>query len=309
MDMRWSSAEGAGRRLHRSLVTVAALVVVAVATAGTASAGGTDGRLEAFGDVAPQTFYEQPVAWMAAEGITTGIEPGCFGPDLPVTRAQVAAFLYRLDAATGHSPVVPASLPFDDVTAGWARGPVAWLAAEHITTGKAPGRFDPDAPVTRGEFAAFLWRYARHLGLDVSTGGELPFDDVVRTWQIEPVAWLAEHGITTGKAPGRFDPEAPVTRGEAATFLWRFVGRPAATSAAGDPGSCLRPLRETLVTFGLTPTEAACVAPHLAGFDPDELLAVIEHRQVPSAEVLDALAAASTCLSVERIHQLVEIFF
>ncbi len=309
MDMRRSSRDRSGHRHpRRGLATLVAAIVVATTLAGTPAGADEQGRLLAFGDVAARTFYERPVAWMAAEGITTGIEPGCFGPDLPVTRAQVATFLYRLERARGGNPIAPLDeLPFTDVTADWARTPVAWMAAEGITTGRAPGVFAPDAPVTRGEFAAFVWRYAGRP--DPPDADAAPFDDVERPWQRTAVAWMAAEGITTGRAPGVFAPDAPVTRAEAATFLWRLVGRPATTTAAGDPSTCLRPLRETLVTIGLTPAEAACVAPHLAGFDVDDLLVVVETRQVPDPALLDALAAASSCLTVERIHEIVELFF
>lgn len=38
----------------------------------------------------------------------------------------------------------------------------------------------------------------------------------------EPVTWASENGITTGRTPTIFDPDAPVTRGEAVTFLRRY---------------------------------------------------------------------------------------
>jgi len=52
------------------------------------------------------------------------------------------------------------------------------------------------------------------------------FDDVVRAWQIGPIEWLVSNGITTGVTAARFDPEAALTRAQAATLLWRLAGAP-----------------------------------------------------------------------------------
>jgi hypothetical protein len=46
--------------------------------------------------VAVGQFYTSSVAWAAENGITTGYPDGTFGPDKPVTRGEVATFLYRL---------------------------------------------------------------------------------------------------------------------------------------------------------------------------------------------------------------------
>ncbi len=56
--------------------------------------------------------------------------------------------------------------------------------------------------------------------------GTSGFVDVVRAWQIGPVNWLVANAITTGVTPDRFDPEARLTRAQAATLLWRLAGSP-----------------------------------------------------------------------------------
>jgi uncharacterized protein (DUF1501 family) len=48
-----------------------------------------------------------------------------------------------------------------------------------------------------------------------------------------PVAWLASTGITTGTGGGRFSPADFVTRGQMATFLWRYRGTPSGSPRAG----------------------------------------------------------------------------
>ena len=48
-----------------------------------------------FSDVPKNAYYADAVAWAAANGITTGIGGGLFGPDNDCTRAQIVTFLFR----------------------------------------------------------------------------------------------------------------------------------------------------------------------------------------------------------------------
>ena len=43
-----------------------------------------------------------------------------------------------------------------------------------------------------------------------------------------PVQWMVDESITTGTSASCFSPGRPVTRGEAAVFLWRMEGAPTA---------------------------------------------------------------------------------
>lgn len=52
-----------------------------------------------FVDVADGAYYADAVAWMVANGITTGTSATTFSPHDTVTRAQMAAFLFRAAAA------------------------------------------------------------------------------------------------------------------------------------------------------------------------------------------------------------------
>ena len=67
---------------------------------------------EPFSDVGPGDFFADAVAWMAFEGITTGVTPSTFEPDKLVTRGEVAAFLHRVEGRP-HA----GTEPFDDVAA------------------------------------------------------------------------------------------------------------------------------------------------------------------------------------------------
>ncbi len=133
--------------MRRWLVLLAVFAVVSTA----APASGVGG----FGDVEPGRFYTTAVQWMVDNDITTGTSRACFSPDDPVSRAQAAAFLWRMEGfPTGAPPH-----PFHDVVAPWQQAPVSWMADEGITTGTSATTFSPDDPVTRGQFAAFSYRW------------------------------------------------------------------------------------------------------------------------------------------------------
>lgn len=171
-----------------------------------------------FCDVPEGFYFSEPVDWLAEQGITTGISPSAYGTLDPVSRGQMATFLWRLMG----EPEAAGPAPFTDVSpTRYYADAVHWLASEGITTGVSPTRFDPDGTVSRAQMATFLWRLVgRPLG--PATSG---FDDVsTSTFYGEAVAWLAAEGVTTGVAPGIFDPDGSVTRGQMATFLCRLTG-------------------------------------------------------------------------------------
>ncbi len=111
---------------------------------------------------------------------------------------------------------------------------VAWLAREALTRGcNAPWNDDfcPDAPVTRGQMAAFLVR-----ALDLPSG-ESTFVDTTGSGFESEIGSLETAGITRGcdpTDPTRFCPDDPVTRGQIAAFLVRALDLPTAESTFVD---------------------------------------------------------------------------
>jgi hypothetical protein len=110
-----------------------------------------------FFDIAPGRYYSAAVRWMLCEGITTGTSPITFSPEDPVTRAQIATFLWRAEDRPSATPITP----FSDVSPGaYYAEAVAWMVKTGITTGTSTTTFSPDDPATRAQIAAFLWRQA-----------------------------------------------------------------------------------------------------------------------------------------------------
>ena len=62
-------------------------------------------------------------------------------------------------------------------------------------------------------------------------GGENPFTDVADdAYYADAVIWAVGKGITSGTTATTFTPNAPCTRAQAVTFLWRAAGSPAPRS-------------------------------------------------------------------------------
>lgn len=283
----------------RILVTALALTIGSTGLA--APAHGAAG----FGDVDAGTWYTEPIAWLVSENITNGTEPGCFSPHASVTRGQIIAFLYRLDAARGNDPE-SADHPFADVTAPYQQVPVGWAFANDVTRGTTETSFAPHADVTRGDFAVLLWRYAGR----PSASQPHPFVDVSRAYQQDAISWMAEEGITTGTSPTTFHPENTMTRAEAATFLYRFMGGPGtAGSSLSASASCLEPLRSLLESNGMTADEAACAAPHLVDFDVEYLIRVLDGAEPLSGDIIGVVAEiASACIPFHRLAVVIRFF-
>ena len=108
---------------------------------------------------------------------------------------------------------------------------VNWAVANNITNGTSATTFSPEATCTRGQIVTFLWRAA---GEPAPAGAANPFTDVKENaYYYKAVLWAVENGITSGTSKTTFSPDEGCTRGQVATFLWRYEGMPSHT--VGNP--------------------------------------------------------------------------
>ena len=176
-----------------------------------------------FSDVPGGAYYEEAVRWAVEKGVTTGTTATTFSPSAPCTRAQLAAFLWRL----AGEPESTRDLTFTDVRAdAWCAKALRWAAEQGVVTGYADGSFRPDQTVTRIQAVAMLYRYARAQGMDTTQGGMAvrEFDDfaAVPTYALEAAGWAVNAGILRG-AGNRLMPNDPCTRAQIVTFLYRAM--------------------------------------------------------------------------------------
>lgn len=112
----------------------------------------------------------------------------------------------------------------------------AWLSADGFANAMRHGWL-PSYPagVTGAGPDPEPWEFV-YVGLDnilcavFEPSAASPFCDTVGSTFAADITWLAANELTTGCDPIRFCTDDLVTRGQAATFLWRLSGRPVATA-------------------------------------------------------------------------------
>ena len=138
--------------------------------------------------------------------------------------AKTGAFVFTTEHLSQYLLVNTDNvLTFTDVPAtAYYAGAVAWAAEKGVTSGTKDGRFDPNGSCTRAQIVTFLWRAAGSPESKSAAG----FADVSDSaYYAKAVAWAVENGITAGKKDGCFDPDAPCTRAQSVTFLWRAFSK------------------------------------------------------------------------------------
>lgn len=107
---------------------------------------------------------------------------------------------------------------------------ITWLATNGYASGYGDGTFRPGEDVTRGAFAAFLYRMA---GSPAVPPGAPTFSDVPSGHVFhDAIRWLAAEGVVEGYTDGTFRPSAVVNREATAAFLHRMAGAPEAPEDA-----------------------------------------------------------------------------
>ncbi|XKH58412.1 S-layer homology domain-containing protein (plasmid) [Citricoccus nitrophenolicus] len=120
------------------------------------------GKTKDFPDVTPSSIHFKAISWMDEHGLTTGYKDGTFGLDRNITRAELAAFLFRLNSNPDY--VAPAAPPFTDVKASASQyRPISWMKSTGVIRGYADGSFRAGRNVTRGETAQYFYAVESHL--------------------------------------------------------------------------------------------------------------------------------------------------
>ena len=115
------------------------------------------------------------------------------------------------------------SAQFTDVNPGdWYYDNVMRAVELGILSGKGNGTFAPSESITRRDFAIML---AQALGHSNSEPASSPFVDVADDdYGVSSIAYLYEKNIAAGDNEGKFNPNAKITRQEAATLLAKAFG-------------------------------------------------------------------------------------
>ena len=175
-----------------------------------------------FIDVKASDFFYEPVKWAVNNKITNGTSSTTFSPYKNCNRAEIVTFLWR--AAGTPEPTVTRN-PFTDVNsvrdASYYKA-ILWASQKGITAGTTATTFSPYQECTRSQIVTFLYRYAGKPSGYYSN----PFKDVSSVNEASyynAILWAVGKGITQGTSTTTFSPYASCTRGEAVTFLYRYV--------------------------------------------------------------------------------------
>ncbi|WP_262174266.1 S-layer homology domain-containing protein [Saccharococcus sp. Marseille-Q5394] len=155
--------------------------------------------------------YKEAVDYLLAHNITNGVTSTEFGTTQNIKRGDAAVFIAR---ALGLNTETAKDQGFKDLN-NRVKGAVNAIVAEGIASGKTKESFAPDQNITRQEMAKMLVN-AYDLTAETTAG----FKDVNSNW-IGYVSALKDNGITLGKTETTFAPEANLTRGEFALFMFR----------------------------------------------------------------------------------------
>ena len=150
-----------------------------------------------------------------------GYPDGKVHPKGNISRAETATIFFRLLKADIRDGNLTADNGFSDVSNGqWHNKAISTMAKLGIVKGRRADNFDPDASITRAEFAAICARFNTK---PVENSGS--FSDISGHWAENEIERAAAFGWISGYPDGTFRPDARITRAEAMTMINRVLCR------------------------------------------------------------------------------------
>ncbi len=179
-----------------------------------------------FRDVTSTHWAFDSVERAAEMGLVTGYSDGTFRPDTPVTRAQFVLMLWRMCG----KPAAAKAASFADASASWYQDALSWAVEKGYVNGLSDTRFGPDAPITRQQAMAILFRLnGGQSGSEQMLTGvyEQTFTDsgTIASWAKDATWWAVYHELVSGPGGSRIAPEANASRAQIAAILLRYADK------------------------------------------------------------------------------------
>jgi hypothetical protein len=177
-----------------------------------------------FRDVTSTHWAFDSVERTAELGLVTGYSDGTFRPDTAVTRAQFVLMLWRMCG----KPAAAKAASFADASADWYQDALSWAVEKGYVNGLSDTRFGPDAPITRQQAMAILFRLnGGQSGTELTLTGiyEQTFADstTIASWAKDATWWAVYHELVSGVGGSRIAPEANASRAQIAAILLRYA--------------------------------------------------------------------------------------
>ena len=123
------------------------------------------------------------------------------------------------------------AFPFKDVQPGdWFYDSVYYVWDNDVMQGMTDSRFDPQGQTTRAQFATVLYRMEGSPAVSDSDRNACPFTDLTSDWYRDAVVWAYKNGVVKGVSATAFEPNAPITREQLVSMLYRYKGSPASSA-------------------------------------------------------------------------------
>ena len=185
--------------------------------------GGDKCPSKVFTDVDQKEYYHEAVDQLYTKGIMIGCAEDSYGVGLPMTRGMIVTVLYRM----AGSPEVTGTTRFTDLQKdAYYEKAVMWAEGNGIAQGISETQFAPEQTATRQQMAAFLYRYAKLQGMDVSSqkdlGGYVDYEKV-DDYAKPAMAWAVDTGIILGTEKNTLSPRMTLPREQCATMLYRLL--------------------------------------------------------------------------------------
>jgi len=142
-------------------------------------------------------------------------------PENLITRAEVATIYFRMLTDASREKLWTKQNPFSDVPEdAWYDAAVSTLANGGILIGDPSGKFRPNDPITRAEFATIAIRF-----FGGNYAGEDLFSDIAGHWAQNNINLAATDGLINGYPDGTFLPNQNILRCEAIAIVNRSLNR------------------------------------------------------------------------------------
>ena len=150
-----------------------------------------------------------------------GYSDGTLQPYGTITRGEVATIFFRLLDENVRDDNLTTSNAFPDVNEDyWANTAISTMARLGVINGRNSGLFDPDANITRAEFAAICARFD-----DSGVAGVTTFTDTADHWAEDEISRAAALGWIQGYSDDSFRPDQYISRAQAVTMINRVLCR------------------------------------------------------------------------------------
>lgn len=172
-------------------------------------------------DVKKSDWFYDNVKFVTENALIDTVS-GRFNPHVTTTRETLVTALWR---AAG-SPVVDCELTFRDIENSDI-GAIKWAYSAGIVNGFDAEHFAPKNEITREQMAAIFYRYAKHIGRDMSARADLETfadSDKISSYAVEPFSWAVANGLINGIGGGLISPAGNAERCQTAAILERFCG-------------------------------------------------------------------------------------